>query len=152
MKTTLCLSGAAGFPIRDVRTTSVSRARIWFAILAGALVAMALSHVASSLWLRVVHAGPATGPWSSRRLRPGRHGSGTTGLGKRGSTRSDNPSVTIHGGSSPLLLVDDPNATAITAAEIQTALTQHMATIASRARRPADSGAEAAAVAAAGAQ
>lgn len=56
-------------------------------------------------------------------------------------------------GKKPLwkLLVDDPNATAITAAEIQTALTQHMATIASRARRPADSGAEAPAVAAAGA-
>ena len=57
-------------------------------------------------------------------------------------------------GKKPLwkLLVNDPTATAISVAEIQTALTQHMATIANRARRPAGSGAEAPAVAATGAQ
>ena len=48
------------------------------------------------------------------------------------------------------LLVDDPNATAISVAEIQSALTQHMTTIAKRAR-PADPGAQAPAIAAAGA-
>jgi hypothetical protein len=35
---------------------------------------------------------------SSNRLRPGRRGSRTTGLGKRGSIRCHSPSETIHGG------------------------------------------------------